>query len=142
MFSGRIGPLWENPRNLKSRAKFGNVQSPELCIELAMPLFQDDDNDRQRLLFSHQYLQPKLNISFCLTFEDKNCLEKGSFGKTNYVCIQRLENSWCKNTEILHTFNNSEEHGLKKRFIFVSKCTCHLILKYQSFWWLGACINM
>ena len=103
------------PKNLKSGAKFGNVQPPELCIELAMPLFQDDDNDRQRLLFSHQYLQPKLNISFCLTFEDKNC-----FGKINYV------------------IKDKKIHDCK----FVSKCTCHLILKYQSFWWLGACINM
>ena len=80
-----MSPLWENSRNLKSGAKFGNVLPPELCIELAMPLFQDDDNDRQRLLFSHQYLQPKLNISFCLTFEDKNYLVKDSFGKTYYV---------------------------------------------------------
>ena len=100
-----------------------------------MPLFQDDDNDRQRLLFSHQYLQPKLNISFCLTFEDKNWLVKDNFGKTNYV-IKDTKIHDSKNTDILHTFNNSEEHGLKK------KCTCHLILKYQPFWWLGACINM
>ena len=133
-----MGPLWENPRNLKSGAKFRNVQPPELCIELAMPLFQDDDNDRQRLLFSHQYLQPKLNISFCLTFEDKNCLVKDSFGKTNYVIKENPGLKFYILSIIIQRCMDSKE----KRFIFVSKCTCHLILKYQPFWWLGACINM